>query len=62
MIPRKARKKNDDTGSRVRPGGENGIREKHDTFPLWLILVAAALIVWAIWYTIAYWSPPANRM
>lgn len=33
-----------------------GIEERHGAIPLWLQLVAYGLIVWAIYYTIRYWS------
>lgn len=39
--------------------GETGIQEKRGGIPLWLILVTVSLIAWGIWYTIAFWSPPA---
>lgn len=35
-----------------------GIRERRDHIPLWLILVAVGLIIWAVYYLIQNWSPP----
>lgn len=37
-----------------------GIRERHGYIPLWLWLVAAALVAWGIYYTVYFWSPPAG--
>lgn len=37
---------------------DSGIRERHGTIPLWLLGVVAALIVWGVYYLVAYWSPP----
>lgn len=34
---------------------DSGIRERHGYIPIWLQLVAYALFVWAIYYTIRYW-------
>lgn len=61
MTTRKAREGCDGkaTGNGIHPDDENGSREKHGALPLWLVLVAAVLIAWAVWYTITYWSPPA---
>lgn len=39
--------------------GDSGIEERHGHVPLWLWAVAAALVVWGIYYLAAYWSPPA---
>lgn len=36
----------------------SGIREREGRIPLWLILVSVGLMVWGIYYMIAYWSPP----
>jgi len=38
---------------------DSGIRERHGRIPLWLVAVALALIIWSIYYVIAYWTPPA---
>lgn len=35
-----------------------GIRERSGYIPLWLILVAVGLIIWAVYYVIQNWSPP----
>lgn len=61
MTARKSQEEYDgkDPGDGIHPDGENGIREKQDVLPLWLVLIAAVLIAWGIWYTITYWSPPA---
>lgn len=37
----------------------SGIEERHGRVPLWLWAVAVALVVWGIYYLVAYWSPPA---
>lgn len=37
---------------------DSGIRERHGDIPMWLIAVVLALIVWGIYYLVAYWSPP----
>lgn len=34
-----------------------GIKERDGHIPFWLILVAAGLIIWSVYYTIQYWSP-----
>ncbi|HKB60047.1 MAG TPA: hypothetical protein VKC56_08400 [Gallionellaceae bacterium] len=36
---------------------DSGIREKHGHVPLWLWGVVVALLIWGVYYTIAYWSP-----
>lgn len=36
-----------------------GIRERYGTVPLWLWAVAVALVIWGVYYLMAYWSPPA---
>jgi len=33
-----------------------GIQERHGRVPLWLQLVAYGLIIWAVYYTVRYWS------
>jgi hypothetical protein len=33
-----------------------GIREKHGSIPLWLKLVAVALLIWSVYYLIQFWS------
>src|SRR3569623_1849434 len=35
-----------------------GLFERHGYVPWWLQGVAGALIIWSIYYTIAYWTPP----
>ena len=35
-----------------------GLFERHGYVPWWLQCVAVALIIWSIYYTIAYWTPP----
>lgn len=37
---------------------DSGIREKHGYVPLWLWGVVIALVIWAVYYTVKYWSPP----
>jgi hypothetical protein len=37
---------------------DSGIQENHGYIPIWLVLVAIALVVWAVYYTVAYWGPP----
>ncbi len=37
---------------------DSGVHENRGYIPLWLKLVAIALLVWAVYYTIAYWGPP----
>jgi len=37
---------------------DSGIHENRGYIPFWLILVLIALIVWGIYYTVAYWAPP----
>jgi len=34
---------------------DSGIRERHGYIPIWLQLVAYALFIWGIYYTITYW-------
>jgi len=34
---------------------DSGIRERHGYIPIWLQLVAYALFIWGIYYTIKYW-------
>jgi hypothetical protein len=38
---------------------DSGIEERHGRVPPWLWAVAVALMVWGIYYLVAYWSPPA---
>lgn len=38
---------------------DSGIRERHGRIPPWLVAVAVALIIWGIYYVIAFWTPPA---
>ena len=35
-----------------------GLFERHGYVPWWLQGVAVALIIWSIYYAIAYWTPP----
>lgn len=35
-----------------------GIQERHGYVPVWLWGVVVALVIWGIYYTVAYWSPP----
>lgn len=37
----------------------SGIEERHGRVPPWLWVVAAALMLWGVYYLVAYWSPPA---
>ena len=37
---------------------DSGIHENRGYIPFWLILVAIALLIWGIYYTIQYWEPP----
>ncbi len=39
---------------------DSGILEKHGHIPPWLLAVVVALIVWGIYYLVAFWSPPPN--
>jgi hypothetical protein len=34
-----------------------GIEERDGRIPLWLTLVVVGLLLWSVYYTIAYWSP-----
>src|SRR3569832_1757101 len=35
-----------------------GLFKRHGYVPWWLQCVAVALIIWSIYYSIAYWTPP----
>lgn len=35
---------------------DSGIQERHGGIPLWLKLVSIGLVIWAIYYTVRYWS------
>jgi hypothetical protein len=35
-----------------------GIQEHHGYIPFWLKAVALILVIWSVYYMIAYWSPP----
>lgn len=37
-----------------------GLRERSGTIPLWLWVVYIGLIVWGVYYTWTYWTPPAG--
>ena len=37
-----------------------GIRERHGYVPVWLWVVYIGLIVWGVYYTWTYWTPPAG--
>jgi len=37
---------------------DSGIQEKHGRIPPWLLAVTVALIIWGIYYLVAFWSPP----
>ena len=37
---------------------DSGIKERHGTIPIWLILVAILLVFWGVYYTVQNWSPP----
>ncbi len=39
---------------------DSGILEKHGQIPPWLLAVVIALIIWGIYYLVAFWSPPQN--
>ena len=34
----------------------SGIEERHGFIPLWLGIVYAVMLVWMVWYTVAFWS------
>jgi hypothetical protein len=36
-----------------------GLVERHGYVPYWLKLVAVVLIIWSVYYLLAYWTPPA---
>jgi hypothetical protein len=38
---------------------DSGIEERHGRVPPWLWVVTAALVLWGVYYLVAYWSPPA---
>lgn len=38
-----------------------GIFERHGYSPFWLMIVWGSLLVWAVYYLIAYWSPPPSE-
>jgi len=46
----------DDHSESVNRYDPSGIEEKHGVIPWWLAMVYAALFVWMIWYTIAFWT------
>lgn len=35
------------------------IREREGSVPLWLKLVIIGLLIWAVYYMVTFWSPPA---
>ena len=35
-----------------------GIRERSGGVPLWLVMVAVALLIWGLYYGVTYWSAP----
>jgi hypothetical protein len=37
-----------------------GIAERTGKVPAWLWLVAVLLVIWGIYYLIAYWNPPGT--
>ncbi len=37
---------------------DSGIRERHGRIPPWLVAVAVALIIWGVYYLVAFWRPP----
>lgn len=37
----------------------SGIEEHKGRVPMWLWVVAGALVIWGIYYLIAYWNVPA---
>ncbi len=37
---------------------DSGIRERHGRIPPWLLAVIVALLVWGIYYLVAFWQPP----
>jgi hypothetical protein len=39
---------------------DSGIQENPGTIPLWLMGVVVALIIWGIYYLVAFWSPPPS--
>ncbi len=38
---------------------DSGILERHGKIPLWLVGVVVVLLVWGIYYLVAYWTPPS---
>ena len=39
---------------------DSGIRERHGKIPMWLKIVTLVLVLWSIYYTVVYWSPPVK--
>ena len=39
---------------------DGGLSERRGYIPHWLKLVAAALLVWGVYYLWTYWSPPPS--
>lgn len=37
-----------------------GLRERHGTVPVWLILVCMGLLIWSGYYLWTYWTPPVG--
>lgn len=37
---------------------DSGIQEHHGNIPLWLKGVVLVLLIWGIYYLVAYWAPP----
>ncbi len=35
-----------------------GVTERKGTVPIWLWLVAIALLIWGIYYLVTYWNAP----
>ncbi len=37
---------------------DSGIQERTGPLPLWLVAVAVILLIWGVYYLVAFWSPP----
>ena len=38
--------------------GSSGISEREGHVPIWLWLVVVSLLIWGIYYLVAYWNAP----
>jgi hypothetical protein len=34
----------------------SGIEERHGIIPAWLAVVYAVMLIWMVWYLIAFWT------